>query len=165
MRARASYACLKLARSHGYRNLVIASCGNFGASFVHLARNFDIETHVYIPEGYQTQRLWEIENKGGIIYRVPGTYEETVEFSSEEAERLGWFNVNPGVKSNTRIFMKANASISYEIHERLGYAPDVVAVPVGNGTTIAGIHLGFKRLCDDSETDKVPVMVAASTLG
>lgn len=61
--------------------------------------------------------------------------------------------------------MEAYATISHEIHERLGYAPDVLSVPVGNGTTIAGIHLGFKKLRNRGETDKVPVMVAASTAG
>jgi threonine synthase len=165
MKDRASYACLRLAKSRGYKNLVIASCGNFGASFVHLSRGFEIEAHVYIPEGYHTPRIREMEDKGGIIHWAPGTYEEVVEFSGEEAERLGWFNANPGVEANTRASLEAYATISNEIHGRLGYAPDVVAVPVGNGTTIAGVHLGFKRLRDGGETDKVPVMVAASTPG
>jgi len=165
MKDRASYACIKLAVEQGFNKLVIASCGNFGASFVHLAREFGVEVHVYIPEGYHTPRIKEMEGKGGVIHWAPGTYEEVVEFSGNEAERLGWFNANPGVKANTRASMEAYATISYEIYERLGYAPDVVAVPVGNGTTIAGIHLGFKRLSEDGETDKVPVMVAASTAG
>lgn len=165
MKDRASYACLDLARKKGYDKLVIASCGNFGASFVHLSKRFDIETHVYIPEGYHTPRIREMEDAGGIIHRAPGTYEEAVEFSGQEAARLGWFNANPGVEANTKASMEAYTTISYEIHERLGYAPDVVAVPVGNGTTLAGVHQGFKRLRDEGEIDKVPIMVAASTPG
>ena len=165
MKDRASLACLDLARREGHDKLVIASCGNFGASFVHLSRGFEIETHVYIPEGYHTPRIREMEASGGVIHRAPGTYEEVVEFSGREAERLGWFNANPGVEANTRVSMDAYATISYEIHERLGYAPDAVAVPVGNGTTLAGVHRGFKRLHEMGETDKVPVMVAASTPG
>lgn len=165
MKDRASYACLDLARKGGYDKLVIASCGNFGASFVHLSKRFDIETHVYIPEGYHTPRIREMEDAGGIIHRAPGTYEEVVEFSGQEAARLGWFNANPGVEANTKASMEAYATISHEIHESLGYAPDVVAVPVGNGTTLAGVHRGFKRLRDEGETDKVPIMVAASTPG
>jgi len=165
MKDRASYACLSLARKGGHDKLVIASCGNFGASFVHLSKRFDIETHVYIPEGYHTPRVREMEDAGGIIHRAPGTYEEVVEFSGIEAERLGWFNANPGVEANTRVSMEAYATISHEIYEVLGYAPDIVAVPVGNGTTIAGVHRGFKMLLDEGETDKVPIMVAASTPG
>jgi threonine synthase len=146
MKDRASYACLRLAAFQGHRKLVIASCGNFGASFVHMARLFNIEAHVYIPEGYHTSRIVEIEDKGGLVHWVPGTYEEVVEFSSEEAEKLGWFNANPGVKANTEASLAAYATISYEILMSLGYAPDVVAVPVGNGTTIAGIYTGFNML-------------------
>jgi len=165
MKDRASYACLKLAKCQGYRNLVIASCGNFGASFVHVARIFNIDTHVYIPEGYHTLRIREIEDEGGVVHWVPGTYEEVVAFSSKEADRMGWFNANPGVKDNTEASLAAYATISYEIHKSLEYTPDVIAVPVGNGTTIAGIYSGFKVLHEDGGIAKVPLMIAASTPG
>jgi len=165
MKDRATYACLRLAKRRGYKALAIASCGNFGASFVHLSRGFGIEAHVYIPEGYHTPRIREMEERGGIIHRALGTYEELVELSGGEAERRGWFNANPGVEENTVASMDAYSTISYEIFERLGEPPDVVSVPVGNGTTIAGIHLGFKRLYEHGRADRLPRMIAASTQG
>jgi threonine synthase len=36
-------------------------------------------------------------------------------------------------------------------------------VPVGNGTTIAGIHLGFKKLYEAGKISFLPKMVATST--
>jgi len=165
MKDRASLACLELAKEKGYTSVAIASCGNFGASVVHISRDFGLQAHVYIPEGYHTPRISEMEEKGGVIHRVKGTYEDAVEFSTKEAERKGWFNANPGAGANTKASMEAYATISHEIHEGLGHAPDVVAVPVGNGTTFAGIHHGFKRLLEAGETDKVPAMIAASTTG
>jgi len=165
MKDRAAYACLKLARKGGFGALAVASCGNFGASFVHLSKIYGIEPHVYIPSQYHTPRIREMERAGGVLHRAPGTYEELVELAGREAEENGWFNANPGVEANTRASMDAYATISYEVFGRLGYAPDVVAVPVGNGTTIAGVYTGFRAIRDGGEADKVPIMVAASTAG
>jgi threonine synthase len=144
-------------------SLVIATCGNFGAAFSHLAKDFGMETHVYIPAGFHTERIDEIESLGGVIHRVKGTYEDAVRVSSLEAKKHGWFNANPGEKINTEAAVKGYAGIAYEIFRDLGRAPDVVTVPVGNGTTLAGVYQGFKILRDDGKADKVPRMIAAST--
>jgi len=165
MKDRAAVACLTVARERGYDALVIASCGNFGASFVHFARGFGIEPHVYIPAQYHTPRIGEMEREGGIIHRVRGTYEEAVEVSAAEAQKKGWYDGNPGTEENTRASLEAYAEIAYEIYERLRRVPDVVAVPTGNGTTLSGVYHGFKKLRDEGKAEGVPRMIAASTTG
>jgi threonine synthase len=165
MKDRAAYSCLKMAKEKGFGELAIASCGNFGASFVHVSRIFGITTHVYIPEKYHTPRIAEMEKKGGVIHRAPGTYEEVVEFSGAEANRRGWYNANPGTPENRAASIEAYATIAYEIVERMGRAPDVVAVPTGNGTTLAGINHGFQNLRKAGKTDKKTAIIAASTSG
>jgi threonine synthase len=165
MKDRAAYACLKLAKEKGFRELVIASCGNFGASFVHLSRIFGITTHVYIPEKYHTPRIEEMEKQGGVIHRAPGTYEEVVEYSGIEAGKRGWYNANPGTSENRVASIEAYATIAYEIVERMGRAPDVVAVPTSNGTTLAGINFGFQSLRKSGKTKKNTTIIAASTSG
>jgi threonine synthase len=165
MKDRAAYACLGVAKKKGYGEVVIASCGNFGASFVTLARIFDIKAHVYIPEKYHTPRIAEMVRLGGIIHRAPGTYEEVVVSSGEEAGVRGWYDGNPGTPENRAASIEAYATIAYEIFSRMGCAPDAVAVPTSNGTTLAGINHGFQTLLSEGLTKKVPVMIAASTSG
>ncbi|MFH0849456.1 MAG: pyridoxal-phosphate dependent enzyme [Candidatus Bathyarchaeota archaeon] len=165
MKDRASYTTLKHAQEKGLTTIAVASCGNFGASIVHLSRIFEITPHVYIPESYHTHRIQEMERQGGIIHRAPGTYEELVEQSGKEAQENGWYNGNPGTEENTEVSLRAYATIAYEIFDRLEYAPDAVSVSVSNGTCFSGVHQGFKALRRRGETDKVPVMVAASTEG
>lgn len=160
---RASYACLKLAKEMGYSSLAIATCGNFGASFAYFAPKFGVEAHVYIPANYKTERIQEIVDNGSIIHRVQGTYEDAVYLSGVEAKDLGWFNANPGEELNTRASILGYSKIAYEIYESLGYIPDVVSVPVGNGTTLAGVYHGFKTLYDEGIADKIPRMMGAST--
>jgi len=165
MKDRASYATLKNAHEKGFNTIAVASCGNFGASIVHLSRVFGITPHVYIPESYHTPRIAEMERQGGVIHRAPGTYEELVEQSGREAGEHGWYNGNPGTPENSEVSLHAYETIAYEIVDRLEYAPDAVSVSVSNGTCFSGVHQGFKTLRRRGETDKVPVMVAASTEG
>jgi threonine synthase len=165
MKDRAAYACLRVAKESGYGEVVIASCGNFGASFVTLARIFGIKAHVYIPEKYHTPRIAEMEQLGGVIHRAPGTYEEVVVSSGEEAGRRGWYNGNPGTPENRAASIEAYATIAYEIVDRMGHVPDAVAVPTSNGTTLAGINHGFQILRKEGKTEKAPVIIAASTTG
>ena len=165
MKDRAAYACLKVAKEKGYRELVITSCGNLGASFVHLSWIFGITTHVYIPDKYHTPRIAEMERQGGVIHRAPGTYEEVVDISSLEAGKRGWYNANPGTPENRAASIEAYATIAYEIVERMCNVPDVIAIPTSNGTTLAGINRGFQNLRKAGKTDKVPVVIAASTKG
>jgi threonine synthase len=88
-----------------------------------------------------------------------------VEQSGKEAEEQGWYNGNPGTVENTEVSLRAYATIAYEIFDHLEYAPDAVSVSVSNGTCFSGVYQGFKALRRRGETDKVPVMVAASTEG
>ena len=165
MKDRASYATLKNAKEKGFNTIAVASCGNFGASIVTLSKIFSITPHVYIPESYHSPRISEMERLGGLIHSAPGTYEELVDLSAEEAEKQGWYNGNPGTDENSKISFEAYESIAYEIFDKLEYAPDVVSISVSNGTCFTGVFRGFRVMFRQGNTDKIPVMVAASTTG
>ena len=165
MKDRASYATLKYAKDNGFDTIAVASCGNFGASIVKLSKLFEIVPHVYIPESYHSPRIAEMERMGGIIHRAPGTYEELVDLSGAEAGEQGWYNGNPGTEENSKVSFEAYESIAYEIFDELEYAPDAVSVSVSNGTCFTGVFRGFRKMFRRGKTDKIPVMVAASTTG
>ena len=165
MKDRASYATLSNAKENDFNTITVASCGNFGASIVKLSHLFEITPHVYIPESYNSPRVADIERMGGIIHRAPGTYEDLVELSSKEAEEQGWYNGNPGTEENSKTSFEAYETIAYEIFDELEYAPDAVSVSVSNGTCFTGVFRGFRSMFRKGETDKVPVMIAASTTG
>jgi threonine synthase len=86
-----------------------------------------------------------------------------VELSSKTAKEEGWFDANPGVDGVREISIEAYADVSQEIYRDIRRPPHFVFVPVGNGTTIAGIHLGFKRLFEAGKIQFLPRMVATST--
>jgi threonine synthase len=117
---------------------------------------------VYIPEGCHTRRLAEMEKWGAEIAEAGGGYEEAVRCSREHAAREEIYDANPG-GDNTIIQLKAYAEIAFEIYDELRDAPAAVAVPVSNGTTLAGIYRGFLSLHRRGRTSRVPRMIAGSS--
>jgi threonine synthase len=57
----------------------------------------------------------------------------------------------------------AYEEIAYEIYDELRDAPFAVAVPVSNGTTLAGIYKGFLSLYRRGRTSRMPRFAAGSS--
>jgi threonine synthase len=103
-----------------------------------------------------------MERFGATIIRTPEDYEHAVRVSSEEAEREELYDANPGGR-NTDIQLRAYGEIAYEIYDELRDAPAAVAVPVSNGTTLAGIYRGFVSLYRRGKTSRIPRIIAGSS--
>jgi len=145
-----------------YDTITLATCGNYGAAVALAAQLAGLQCIIYIPEDYHTQRIAEIENSGAQVIRAKGNYEEAVEYSCEQAEKNGFYDANPG-GNNTSIQLKAYSEIANEIYDQLRDAPKIVAVPVSNGTLLAGIYRGFVNLYKRGKTSRIPKMLAASS--
>ena len=158
---RIAFAQVQDALRRGYDTLSLATCGNYGVAVAHAAGLAGLRCEVLIPERYHTPRITEIERLGAHIVRVPGDYENAVLLSQERAGELDHYDANPG-GANLRLQLRAYAEIAFEIYDELRDAPAVVAVPVSNGTTLAGIHRGFVSLMRRGKTSRVPRMVAGS---
>jgi threonine synthase len=64
---------------------------------------------------------------------------------------------------NTALQLRAYGEIAFEIYDELRDAPDAVAVPVSNGTTLAGVYRGFASLYRRGKTSHIPHIVAGSS--
>ncbi|MBN1348223.1 pyridoxal-phosphate dependent enzyme, partial [candidate division KSB1 bacterium] len=117
---------------------------------------------IFLPENYHTKRIKEIAQFGAEINRVPGDYENAVTYSRRYAEEHEVYDANPG-GANTILQLKAYGEIALEIYDELRDAPAAVAVPVSNGTTLAGIYRGFLSLYRRGKTSKMPKIIAGST--
>jgi threonine synthase len=146
----------------GFDSITVATCGNYGVAVAIAASMAGLRSIIYIPERYHTKRIKEIADLGAEIIRVPGDYENTVDASRERAESDEIYDGNPG-GANTAIQLKAYGEIAYEIYDELRDAPAIVAVPVSNGTTLAGIHRGFVSLYRRGKTSRIPRIFAGSS--
>lgn len=153
--------CLDALR-RGYDTITVATCGNYGASVALAAQLAGLRCVIHIPENYHTDRINEMEHCAGEVHRVKGTYEDTVRASSEMAAAKEWYDANPG-GANTTLQIMAYAEMANEIYDQLRDAPKIIAVPVSNGTLLAGIYRGFVNLYKRGKTSRIPLMVAASS--
>lgn len=145
----------------GFDAITLATCGNYGVAMTLAASLVGLKCLVYIPCNYQTQRIKEIESLGAEVIREGENYEHTVLASQQRAEKDGFYDANPG-GANTSTQLRAYGQIASEIYDELRDAPAAVAVPVSNGTTLAGIYKGFLSLYRRGKTSRLPRMVAGS---
>jgi len=161
---RIAFAQAQDAMRRGFEGMTIATCGNYGAAVALAASLAGLKCVVFIPQDYHTKRIQEMTRNGADIVRVPGTYEDAVLVSKQHAEAEELYDANPG-SANTALQLQAYGEIAKEIYDDLRDAPAVVAVPVSNGTTLAGIYRGFVSLYRRGKTSRVPRMVAGSSFG
>lgn len=159
---RIAFAQAQDALRRGFDTITMATCGNYGVAMAMAASFAGLACHIFVPAGYRTRRITEMQNLGATIDRVTGDYEHAVVFSSEYAEKNEYYDANPG-GTNTNLQMKAYGEIAYEIYDEMRDAPAIVAVPVSNGTTLAGIYRGFLSLFRRGRTSRMPRIVAGSS--
>ena len=159
---RIAFAQAQDALRRGFDTISIATCGNYGAAISLAASMAGLRCIVYIPQTYHTKRSQEIEKFGAEIRRVPGDYENAVKKSCKQAKKEEIYDANPG-GANSALQLATYGQIANEIYDDLRDAPAVVAVPVSNGTTLAGIYRGFVSLYRRGKTSKIPRIVAGSS--
>lgn len=159
---RAALAHAARAVEEGFDTITVGTCGNYGTAIAYFARRAGLRAVIFVPKSYENSRVEEMKRYGARVVFVEGSYEEAVEMSSRAAAANGWYNANPGASSDD-VSLKAYSLIALEIVSELKDAPAVVTVPVGNGTTLAGLYRGFREAYREGLTTRVPVLVAATT--
>lgn len=148
----------------GFNAITVGTCGNYGSAIALAASVSGLRCIIYIPEQYHSKREEDMTEFGAELVRVPGDYEHAVVASRLRADRDEIYDANPG-GANTALQLRAYAEIAYEIYDDLRDAPAAVAVPVSNGTCLAGIYRGFVSLYRRGKTSRIPRMIAGSSLG
>jgi len=159
---RIAFAQAMDAMRRGFDTITVATCGNYGVAIAMAASLAGLACRVFIPENYHTRRIDEMRSLGAVIKRVSGDYEKAVVCSSRHAEEKEFYDANPGGE-NTNLQLRAYGEIAYEIYDELRDAPAAVAVPVSNGSTLAGIYRGFISLYRRGKTSRIPKIVAGSS--
>jgi threonine synthase len=159
---RIAFAQAMDALRRGYDTITMATCGNYGVAIALAASFAGLRCCICIPQNYHTNRIKEMNELGAEIVRVAGDYERAVTVSQELAQEKELYDANPGGE-NTVTQLRAYGQIAYEIYDELRDAPLAVAVPVSNGTTLAGIYRGFLSLYRRGKTSRIPRIIAGSS--
>lgn len=160
---RIAFAQVLDATRRGFNAISVATCGNYGRAVALAAAAAGLRSVIHIPSTYTSARVAMMTDLGSEIVRVDGDYEAAVGVARRlAADKDDVYDGNPG-GDNTDLQLRAYGQIADEIYDELRDAPAAIAVPVSNGTTLAGIHRGFLRLHRRGKISRLPKIVAGSS--
>jgi threonine synthase len=143
-------------RAHGARELVVDSSGNAGASFAAYATRAGLRARVFVPTVASPEKMLQVRAHGATIVKVPGARSAAGDAARAAVDGSGPESVYASHLWQPS-FLAGTATFAYEVFEQLGRrAPDAVVAPLGGGTLLLGIHLGFARLHAAGMVARVP---------
>jgi len=143
----------------GIERVVEDSSGNAGCSVAAYCAAAGIGCDIYVPADTSPGKLAQIEAYGAKLHRIPGSREDTANAVLAAAENTYYASHtwNP-------YFFHGTKTVAFEICEQLGWRqPDVVILPVGNGTLLLGAYIGFVELKEAGITVDLPRIIAVQT--
>jgi threonine synthase len=148
---------LTAARTAGARGLVEDSSGNAGAAIAAYAARAGLEATIYVPEGASPGKLAQVAAYGARVVRVPGSRDDVAAAAQAAPGRYASHCWDP-------TFFHGTKTIAYELWEALGgRAPDHVVTPVGHGTMLLGLWLGFRELLRAGAIARLPRLLAVQS--
>ncbi|MFZ3472642.1 threonine synthase [Streptomyces sp. 4.24] len=149
----------ELARRLGPERVVADSSGNAGTAFAAYCARAGLACEVFVPEGTSAKKTEQMRAHGATVRVVPGGREAAAVAAREAADLPGVFYAshvfNPYFLHGTKTYV-------YEVWEALGgHLPEVLVVPVGNGTLLLGAALAIEEL--GRRGVRPPVLIAVQS--
>ncbi|KUK94489.1 MAG: Threonine synthase [Thermotogales bacterium 46_20] len=143
------------AKSIGISGVIEDSSGNAGASLAAYCARACIRCKIFVPHSTSESKLEQISAFGAQLVRVRGSREDTAVQALKEAEAAYYAS-----HSWNPFFIHGTKTVAYEICEQLKWnAPSAVVVPVGNGTLLLGVFIGFQEMCRAGLIKSIPRLV------
>lgn len=140
----------------GIKHVVEDSSGNAGAAIAAYCASAGIGCDIYVPDSTSPNKLVQIEMMGATLHKIPGSREDTARAVLAAAEKIYYAS-----HSWNPFFLHGVKTVAYEIAEQMAWAtPDVLVLPVGNGTLLLGAYLGFKELWGAGVIPNMPKLIA-----
>jgi threonine synthase len=139
----------------GITTVVEDSSGNAGAAIAGYCAKANIRCHIYVPEKTSAEKLLQIKQYGAFLHKIGGTRELTAEAALKHAQKIYYASHywNPYFFQGTKTFI-------FEVVEQLGWRrPDVLFLPVGNGTLLLGCFIGLQELQQEDVIDTLPKII------
>jgi threonine synthase len=151
------------AQELGVSRIVADSSGNAGTALAAYAARAGIACDVYVPASASAKKLKQIAAHGATVHAIAGSREDTANAAIAAVEREEVFYASHVYNP---FFFQGTKTYAYEIWEQLdGQVPDVVILPVGNGTLLLGAYYGFKDLQKAGMIETIPRFLAIQAEG
>jgi len=152
---RGSSIMLTVIKENGVFDIVEDSSGNAGASVAAYSAKAGIHCQVLVPSSTSLEKTLQIERYGADLVRIAGNREQT----TNEAKKLALHTYYASHIFNP-LFFQGIKTLAYELCEQCNWQqPDHIITPVGNGTLVIGLFLGFSELLSAGIIKKMPGIV------
>ena len=146
----------------GVHTVLCASTGNTAASAAAYAARAGLSAIVLLPRGgVAGAKVSQALAYGARAVTVDGNFDAALDVARQLTDRYPVELVN----SVNPHRIAGQATAAYEICDTLGWAPDVLALPVGNGGNISAYWAGFQRYHHDGRVDRLPRILGAQAAG
>lgn len=150
---RGAEAMINVLNKLGIKKIALDSAGNAGAAIAGYAAAAGMECNVYVPDDISTEKISQIEAYGAKIVQVANG---RMKACAAVKQNLGDAYYASHVYNP--LFTEGVKTMAHELYHQLGeHVPDYVFVPVGNGTLLIGLYLGFM------EVGRLPHFVAVQS--
>jgi len=138
--------------SHGVPGILEDSSGNAGASMAAYTAACGMSCRILVPADAPSGKLVQMSAMGATVIPVPGTRQDVAERALAEAAQYFYASHNW-----QPFFIEGTKTLAFELWEQAGFAvPDVVIVPLGYGSNVLGLHIGFSELLRAGEIKRMP---------
>ena len=164
LKDRASALVLAKALEMGVDTVAAASTGNAAAALAGLGASLpQIDIVIFVPHDAPEAKIAQLLVYGAEALLVDGSYDQAFDLCTALCKSEGWYSRNTGVNPFTT---EGKKTAALEIAEGLGWrCPDVVAVSVGDGSIISGLHKGFADLLRLGWIENMPRLVGVQAAG
>lgn len=157
---RGASVMLSALRQQGVRAVLEDSSGNGGAAVAAYAAAGGLEATIFAPASTSPAKLRQAHAYGARVELVPGPREASQQAAIDAAE------ASPSAMYASHNwqahFLEGTKTLAYELWEDLGFrVPDNVIVPVGAGSSLLGLAIGFGELLRAGQISRLPRLFAA----
>ena len=132
------------------------SSGNAGASFAAYAARAGIQARIYIPSNASGPKRAQIESYGAEVIPVSGPRSKAAQAVLKEVEKGLIYASHAYLPQGTA----GIATIAYELIRQIPEIPGTILLPVGHGTLLLGLALGFQALKHSGIISQIPELIA-----
>ena len=150
------------ALEEGTKAIMCASTGNTSASAAAFGAYCDIPTFVLIPKGEVAMgKLAQAMIYGAKVIMINGNFDAALGMVREFTQRNDVTLVN----SVNPHRIEGQKTAAFEIVDKLGGAPDMLFIPVGNAGNITAYWKGFREYQDLGRSQALPKMMGFQAEG
>jgi threonine synthase len=159
---RGSQVEISHAAANGVKHVVCASTGNMGASISAYGARAGIRVTIVVPRNTPINKLKQIKMYGAQLIQVPGDYSDALRKTWEMAA----FDEKIMLCGDYPLRAQGQKTIAYEVVEQLGWkAPENMMVPIGNGTLVYALYMGFREMMELGLIKKMPRLMGVQGRG